>query len=101
MVTPRIGKPVEIQALWLNALGSGAAGPEWRRSAAHALASFQLRFWNQQRQCLYDVVDVDHEPGSNDRTLRPNQILAVGGPALQVLVEPYARAWSRRSSASC
>jgi glycogen debranching enzyme len=91
VVTPRIGKPVEVQALWLNALKIGRRlAPEWGDLFRHALASFQLRFWNQQRQCLYDVVDVDHEAGRNDPAMRPNQILAVGGLPHQVLVEPYA-----------
>jgi glycogen debranching enzyme len=91
VVTPRIGKPVEVQALWLNALKIGRRlAPEWGELFRHALASFQLRFWNPQRQCLYDVVDVDHEPGRNDPAMRPNQILAVGGLPYQVLVEPYA-----------
>ncbi len=91
VVTPRIGKPVEVQALWLNALKiAGATSSEWRDLYRHALASFQLRFWNEARGCLYDVVDVDHEAGRNDPTIRPNQILAVGGLPYQVLIEPYA-----------
>ena len=91
VVTPRIGKPVEVQALWLNALKiAGTTAPEWRDLYRHALASFQLRFWNEQRGCLFDVVDADHEAGKNDPAIRPNQILAVGGLPYQVLVEPYA-----------
>jgi predicted glycogen debranching enzyme len=91
VVTPRIGKPVEIQALWLNALKiAGLASAPWRGLYRRALASFQLRFWNEQRGCLFDVVDADHVPGRNDGSLRPNQILAVGGLPFQVLVEPYA-----------
>jgi predicted glycogen debranching enzyme len=91
VVTPRIGKPVEIQALWLNALKiAGLASAPWRDLYRRALASFQLRFWNEQRGCLFDVVDADHVPGRNDGSLRPNQILAVGGLPFQVLVEPYA-----------
>ena len=93
VVTPRIGKPVEVQALWLNALKiAGTTAPEWRDIYRHALASFQLRFWNEQRGCLFDVVDADHEAGKNDPAIRPNQILAVGGLPYQVLVEPYATA---------
>ena len=37
------------------------------------------RFWNEERGCLYDVVDADHVPGRMDASLRPNEILAVGG----------------------
>jgi predicted glycogen debranching enzyme len=92
VVTPRIGKPVEVQALWLNALRiAGATAPEYGALCRQALASFQLRFWNEERGCLYDVVDVDHVPGRNDPAVRPNQILAVGGLPFQVLVEPHAR----------
>jgi predicted glycogen debranching enzyme len=80
VVTPRVGKPVEIQALWLNALRIGAAFDDrWARLAVRGRASFEARFWNASRGCLYDVVDVDHRPGTADGTLRPNQILAVGG----------------------
>ena len=91
VVTPRIGKPVEVQALWLNALRiAGASSPEYCALYRRALASFQLRFWNDAAGCLYDVVDVDHVAGRNDPAVRPNQILAVGGLPYQVLVEPYA-----------
>jgi predicted glycogen debranching enzyme len=91
VVTPRIGKPVEVQALWLNALRVGRSlSGEWCDLYRHALASFQLRFWNEERGCLFDVVDADHVAGRNDASLRPNQILAVGGLPFQVLVEPYA-----------
>ena len=91
VITPRIGKPVEVQALWLNALRiAGASSPEYCALYRHALASFQLRFWNDAAGCLYDVVDVDHVAGRHDPAVRPNQILAVGGLPFQVLVEPYA-----------
>jgi predicted glycogen debranching enzyme len=92
VVTPRIGKPVEVQALWLNALRIAAAlWPEYCALYRHGLASFQLRFWNEAGGCLYDVVDVDHVAGRNDPAVRPNQILAVGGLPYQALIEPYAR----------
>jgi glycogen debranching enzyme len=91
VVTPRIGKPVEVQALWLNALRiAGSSWPEYCALYRLALASFQLRFWNEAAGCLYDVVDVDHVAGRNDPAVRPNQILAVGGLPYQALVEPYA-----------
>jgi predicted glycogen debranching enzyme len=91
VVTPRIGKPVEVQALWINALRIGRGiSRDWADLYRRALASFQVRFWNSERSCLFDVVDVDHVPGSNDASVRPNQILAVGGLPYQVLVEPHA-----------
>lgn len=75
VITPRIGKPVEVQALWINALR--CAGED--ALADRALAAFGERFWNADAACLYDVVDVDHEAGRVDASLRPNQIFAVGG----------------------
>jgi predicted glycogen debranching enzyme len=79
-VTPRVGKPVEVEALWLNALAIGAALDErWAEPLARGRRSFTARFWNAAGGCLYDVVDVDHRPGTVDATFRPNQIFAVGG----------------------
>ncbi len=86
VVTPRIGKPVEIQALWLNALRIGNTfSGDWGRLFEPALRSFQARFWNAERKCLYDVVDVDHVAGATDARLRPNQVFAVGGLPFQLL----------------
>ena len=80
VVTPRIGKPVEVQALWINALRIGAGfDPAWSVLAGRATQSFLPRFWNESRGCLFDVVDVDFVPGRNDATVRPNQIFAIGG----------------------
>ncbi len=97
VVTPRTGKPVEIQALWLNALWIGQrldtpSARRWKELSRRGRASFAHRFWNASTGALYDVIDVDHEPGRNDPTFRPNQILAVGGLPLQVLSGPRARA---------
>jgi glycogen debranching enzyme len=80
VVTPRIGKPVEIQALWLNALRIASRfAPAWESAWQTGLESFQARFWNESGGCLYDVVDVDHRAGVVDASFRPNQIFAVGG----------------------
>jgi predicted glycogen debranching enzyme len=80
VVTPRIGKPVEVQALWINALAIAATFSErWRPIHDRALASFRERFWNNAGGFLYDVVDVGHVHGTVDATFRPNQIYAVGG----------------------
>ena len=82
VVTPRTGKPVEINALWINALETmaqfarllGKPGEGYEILAAKATKSFQ-EFWNAERGCCYDVIDV---PGvGNDGSLRPNQIFAV------------------------
>jgi predicted glycogen debranching enzyme len=86
VVTPRRGKPVEIQALWYNALRTlrALAGKfdDVLTSArcldlAHLVRRNYVRlFWNQQAGCLYDVVD-DEE---RDAAIRPNQIFAVSLP---------------------
>lgn len=86
VVTPRSGKPVEIQALWYNALciAEELAGqfddPELQAScrelANRVKGSFNAEFWNADDRYLYDLVDGD----LHDGTLRPNQILAVSLP---------------------
>ena len=92
VVTPRIGKPVEIDALWINALETMAVfakllakhGDAYETLAAQARKSFQ-RFWNAARGCCYDVID---SPGiGNDASLRPNQILAVSLPVSPLSLE--------------
>jgi len=86
VVTPRTGKPVEINALWINALDSMAQfaailelpGARYLALGAAAKDNFS-RFWNSNRNCCYDVID---SPGiGNDVSLRPNQILAVSLPS--------------------
>ena len=92
VVTPRIGKPVEVQALWLNALAFGSMiSDKWRSIFERGHASFEATFWNDERQCLFDVVDMDHVKGRNDGALRPNQILAVGGLPVPLLTGERAR----------
>jgi predicted glycogen debranching enzyme len=83
VVTPRSGKPVEIQALWYNALKimedlAQRFGDEEPRKRYSTLAStvvwtFNRLFWNKEKNCLYDVVN----GGPPDPTIRPNQIFAV------------------------
>jgi predicted glycogen debranching enzyme len=81
VVTPRIGKPVEINALWHSALWAcagfarhlGKPHAEWEERAARAAASF-ARFWNESAACCYDVID---GPAGPDPAVRPNQIFAV------------------------
>jgi predicted glycogen debranching enzyme len=91
-VTPRVGKPVEVQALWANTLTVAAAlEARWEPVLARASASFYERFWNPASTCLYDVVDCDHRPGAVDPSFRPNQILAAGGLPLSLLDDARAR----------
>lgn len=92
VVTPRIGKPVEVQALWLNALWIGSQMSEqWKSAYASARASFEANFWNAEGEHLYDVVEVNHQSGITDATFRPNQILAIGGLPLQLIDGDRAR----------
>jgi predicted glycogen debranching enzyme len=82
VITPRVGKPVEINALWIAALdllGSWAArfgdDPAPYRAAAHrARSAFGARFWYAEGGYLYDVID---GPSGDDPTLRPNQVIAL------------------------
>ncbi|HKB14697.1 MAG TPA: amylo-alpha-1,6-glucosidase, partial [Planctomycetota bacterium] len=92
VVTARIGKPVEVQALWLNALRMGGDFSwRWRTLYERGLASFRERFWDERGGHLFDVVDADHERGKTDGSFRPNQILAVGGLPFPVLEGERAR----------
>jgi predicted glycogen debranching enzyme len=92
VITPRIGKPVEIQALWINALAEGAAiSQRWESLLARATQSFTLRFWNEAAGCLYDVVDVDHVANAVVAAIRPNQVFAVGGLPRAVIHGDRAR----------
>jgi len=80
VVTPRIGKPVEVQALWLSALAFASRwDARWQVAYVRGRINFARKFWNPNGQFLYDVVDVDHVPGRVDPLFRPNQIFAVGG----------------------
>lgn len=92
VITPRVGKPVEVQALWINALAAVARiESRWEEVQRRATESFNRRFWNEAGGCLFDVVDVDHVAGANDAACRPNQILAVGGLPLAVVSGARAR----------
>jgi predicted glycogen debranching enzyme len=83
VVTPRIGKPVEIQALWYHALrvmedlaqrfAYRSESQHYRELADRAGAGFTPLFWNQAAGCLYDVV----HGATHDAAIRPNQIFAV------------------------
>lgn len=93
VVTPRRGKPVEVQALWIAALERAThLDPAYRELWQRARHSFGERFWNAHRGMLYDVIDVDHVPGAVDGTCRPNQIFAAGGLPVSLLGPDRARA---------
>jgi predicted glycogen debranching enzyme len=86
--TPRSGKAVEVNALWLNALNvmirlAGRVHDVTEKRFCEVLltrasANFG-RFWNEERACLYDVIDVEGTDARDDR-VRPNQILAISLP---------------------
>ena len=91
VVTPRIGLPVEVQALWINALRiAGLRNPAWAELAGRARDRFEERFWNAAGY-LNDVVDADHRPGLVDTSFRPNQLLALGGLPFRLLEGARAR----------
>lgn len=92
-ITPRMGKPVEIQALWVNALAiAEAIDPQWATWRTRAVDSFNARFWNARANCLFDVIDHNFIDGSEDDAIRPNQLFAVGGLPLAILPVERARA---------
>ena len=84
VITARIGKPVEVNALWFNALQAmarfaselGKPVNEYARLAERVKAGF-ARFWNPDKDCCFDVID---GPLGNDASLRPNQIFAASLP---------------------
>jgi glycogen debranching enzyme len=92
VVTPRHGKPVELNALWHSALrlmsewarslNDDSAAERYEQDANALRASFRSKFWNTRRACLYDVL-TDAGPIAK---LRPNQIFAVSVP--HPLLEP-------------
>ncbi|ASC71223.1 hypothetical protein XM38_021750 [Halomicronema hongdechloris C2206] len=89
VVTPRIGKPIEISALWYNALVAmaqfapvlGKSATPYQQLAEQTRQGFQ-RFWPGNRGYCYDVLD---GPEGDDTSLRPNQIVAVALPASELL----------------
>jgi predicted glycogen debranching enzyme len=92
VITPRIGKPVEIQALWLNALAIASRfDRRWRAVLERGRAAFSARFFDEDSGGLADVVDVDHVSGTRDLSCRPNQILAIGGLPVTLLDRQRAR----------
>lgn len=92
VVTPRIGKPVEVQTLWLNALWIGSAFSErWEGLFARGREAFRSKFWFPKGGYLYDVIDVAHEPGRVDAAFRPNQLLALGGLPVPLISGEAAR----------
>jgi glycogen debranching enzyme len=86
VVTPRIGKPVEINALWFNALniasrwatlvGKAEIAQQLLAESEEVRNSFESKFCNPARECLYDVLS----PSGPDASLRPNQLFALSLP---------------------
>jgi predicted glycogen debranching enzyme len=86
-VTPRTGKPVEVNALWLNAAASmarfartlGQDAARYEGLAQNARTGF-AKFWNAEKNFCFDVLDAPGSPAGQDAALRPNQIFAVSLP---------------------
>ncbi len=77
VITPREGKPVEVNALWYNALRIAAAltdDADLLQRAEATRRAFRERFWNERAGCCFDVVD------SDDPSIRPNQLFAISLP---------------------
>ncbi|MDX1521420.1 MAG: amylo-alpha-1,6-glucosidase [Anaerolineae bacterium] len=101
VITPRIGKPVEVNALWYNALRIVAnfsrrlrktsAARAFDKQADRVETVFSDRFWFKQGGYLYDVIDIPNSHGQPDASLRPNQIFAVSLP-FKLLPGPKAKA---------
>ena len=80
--TPRSGKAVEVQALWYNALrvmqllaerfGEKRIAEDYSKMAEATKVSFNVKFWDSEKNCLFDVID---DSGNPDRSIRPNQII--------------------------
>jgi predicted glycogen debranching enzyme len=83
VITARIGKPVEVNALWYNALritvdfcsdfGGLAEEGKYERLAGKVFESFNAQFWNDEKACLYDVINGDYRGDA----IRPNQIFSL------------------------
>jgi predicted glycogen debranching enzyme len=96
VITPRIGKPVEINALWYNALmihahflkltAAKAPSVKYQLKAALVRDRFRETFWNEEKKCLYDVICGNQK----DDSIRPNQLLAISLP-FTLLEAPQAK----------
>lgn len=98
VVTPRRGKAVEINALWYQALrlmegwlleiGNTELGAEMAQKAERTKNSFNARFWNEETNYLFDVIDGEN---GNDPACRPNQIFAVSLPHPVLVAERWGQ----------
>ena len=98
VVTPRHGKPVEINALWYNALKvMEFISPEdkkkqYRENATSVKESFIAKFWNESEDCLYDVISKNKDGiEEGDPSVRPNQLVAVSLPFTMLESEQEAK----------
>jgi len=96
VITPRAGRPVELSALWYNALRiaaemsqafeGGAQAAEFNRAADQVHEAFNARFWNADAGCCVDVL-LDH---GADASIRPNQLLAISLPHAVLSAQRFA-----------
>jgi predicted glycogen debranching enzyme len=107
VVTPRHGKPIEVNALWYYALtcmeswaahyNLDARRFSYLRSRVHD--NFSRRYWYEEGGYLYDVVDVEGVKGQNDASLRPNQVIAAS-LAPELLTDGQIRSMMQRVTES-
>jgi predicted glycogen debranching enzyme len=102
IVTPRAGRPVELNALWFNALkavaeisvrardASAPAADVLRGAASRAYIAFNRRFWNEHRRCCFDCL----EDYGADASVRPNQLLAMSLPFPILSLDRFERVLS-------
>jgi len=96
VITPRIGKPVEINALWFNTLKImvrfahylGMDATDYEKMRKMTLKGFS-RFWDDSLGYCYDVLDTDK---GNDASLRPNQLFALSLSVEELLNSPQKKA---------
>lgn len=102
VVTPRHGKPVEVNALyhgalvltaeWARRVGEADVAATYEATAARVARSFEEKFWNEERGCLFDVLLPTSEGGwYGDGKIRPNQVLAISLPNVPLPLDKRRR----------
>ena len=101
VITPRIGKPVEIQALWHNALrvmadlsrqdGDTQSSARYAAMAEKTKLSFGAKFWNPTTECLFDVIDCEPLFRPNKNGVSAERALERREPSAKTAVDPSIR----------
>jgi len=88
VITPRRGKPVEVQALWINSLRAASQllkDVALESMADEAQRNFNLKFWSEKLGYFFDVIDCKGQKEQIDTSLRPNQLFALGGLPFRIV----------------